>query len=551
MSQQEICLPYRGDIRGLVAIGSELIWITRHREGAPTQIHRFDLASLEHRTVDPGGGGAAVATDGKTIWVADADGGLHSVSPKAKKPKRLATLPAPATRLTVFGGRVLALCGSVAVIGDAGDGKTRQIIELTGQATAAAVNPTGHWIAIGDDQGRVSVYENESATERGDDGFELSESSVIHTGPVTALSFEPDELRFLSTGRDLKLLSTHARGRLEPEDRGRTSMHGSPVAAIVWPNDERFITGAADKTCKTWARGAATQPATLSDGVGKVVDLAVVHHRRPHLAIACTDGSIRVFLLDAAGKFGGPTHRIDDAYAMAARQLSRADAQGRGEGLTNLRQYDDARSVDMLADHLKQETDHAVRRHAAEILAASKHPLAGKRLQSLLGHASETVQLIALDGLLDRSPPGDLQPLDDALSVGQAAVGVAAVQRLTPLAAGDENALARLTAALDHAVIGGSRRGSSRIGIGVSRRQPRGESVGTGRRGGRWSGVGADPAAPTRFDRSGSGPRGDSAGAGRRRRIGAADGVWRFGFGVPRPRRVDPGGRRSDAPAAF
>ena len=63
----------------------------------------------------------------------------------------------------------------------------------------------------------VAVFECETEAAE----FRPSDSAPLHEAAVTALLFEADELRFLSAGADQKLLSTHARGRLEAEDRGR------------------------------------------------------------------------------------------------------------------------------------------------------------------------------------------------------------------------------------------------------------------------------------------------------------------------------------------
>ena len=65
---------------------------------------------------------------------------------------------------------------------------------------------------MGTAKGNVSVFDGEDKSE-----FLISESDKLHDGAVTALLFEPDELRFLSAGADQKLLSTHARGRRYPD----------------------------------------------------------------------------------------------------------------------------------------------------------------------------------------------------------------------------------------------------------------------------------------------------------------------------------------------
>ena len=87
-----------------------------------------------------------------------------------------------------------------------------------------AADPTGQWLAVGTAKGTVAVFECETAAAE----FRLSDSAPLHEAAVTALLFEADELRFLSAGADQKLLSTHARGRLEPRTAAAVPTTSSP-----------------------------------------------------------------------------------------------------------------------------------------------------------------------------------------------------------------------------------------------------------------------------------------------------------------------------------
>ena len=161
----------------------------------------------------------------------------------------------------------------------------------------------------------MAVFDDE-----GKPGFLLSASEKLHEGAVSALLFEPDELRFFSAGADQKLLSTHARGRLEPEDKGRGNNHTDLVTALIWGPGDRLYSGGKDGAIKSWPRVGAVKPATIKDGVGRVVALALVHvHDRPRLVAACDDNTFRIFPIDAAGKLGELSHRVEDTYALAAR----------------------------------------------------------------------------------------------------------------------------------------------------------------------------------------------------------------------------------------
>jgi len=90
-----------------------------------------------------------------------------------------------------------------------------QTLTLPDAGSALAADPGGQWLAAGTSKGVVAVFDGE-----GKDDFQLSESAKLHDGLVTVLLFEPEELRFLSAGADNKLLSTHARGKLEPHHAG-------------------------------------------------------------------------------------------------------------------------------------------------------------------------------------------------------------------------------------------------------------------------------------------------------------------------------------------
>src|SRR5205814_5233165 len=129
---------------------------------------------------------------------------------------------------------------------------------------------TGQWLVVGTAKGTVAVFECETAPAE----FRPSDSAALHEAAVTALLFEADELRFLSAGADQKLLSTHARGRLEAEDRGRGATHEQPITALIAGPLDRFFSGSTDSTLKSWPRAKAARPVTLKDGVGKVVALA-------------------------------------------------------------------------------------------------------------------------------------------------------------------------------------------------------------------------------------------------------------------------------------
>ncbi|WP_442509912.1 HEAT repeat domain-containing protein [Novipirellula sp. SH528] len=439
-------LSYRGDIRAIDSMAKSIVFVTLHREKNATFLYRLDPDKAELSEVPLPTGGHALLVDGEDCWIAGDDSKIYHVAGKAKVAKPLAGgLPQHATSLaSLNGNRLAAMCGDKIVVVDRANGKQRQTIELSEDATTMAADPTGEWLAVGTAKGNVSVFYCE-----GESDLQISESGKLHDAAVTSILFEPDELRFLSAGADQKLLLTHARGKLEPEDRGRGASHSDHVTSMLHVPGERFITTGRDKTCKTWTLVGATRPATLSDGVPKVIDSTLVEiHERPHLALAGEDNSIRLFLIDAGGRFGAETHRYHDAYARATHQFASRDVADRGEAVHALANYDDSRSVEMLAAHIGSESDAKIRLQATELLAKSKHPRVPGLLGPLLRHDDEHVRMAAFVGLRDLRGKTDLGPIELALNATKANIGIAAVEALQPLAKKDDLARQLLIGAL-------------------------------------------------------------------------------------------------------
>jgi ParB family chromosome partitioning protein len=244
------------------------------------------------------------------------------------------------------------------------------------------------------------------------------------------------------------LLSTHARGRLEAEDRGRGAMHEQPITAMVAGPKDRFFTGSADATLKSWPRAKAARPVTLKDGVGKVVALAVVPvHGKPQVVAACDDNTLRFFPLDEEAKFGEAGPRVHGADAWAKHELSQGDPKRREAALRALAGFADTASFKRIAAQMSDDADHEMRLLACRLLGEAADPRAAKALEKGLQHKEEAVRILAFEGLR-RQAPNDLRPLALALKVDKADVGVRAVHALESLAKTDDQARARLTGAL-------------------------------------------------------------------------------------------------------
>jgi ParB family chromosome partitioning protein len=439
---------YRGDLRALAPGEGTLLFVTVHPEGQPTAVYRLDADKLTLTGAPLPAGGRALLATAEALWVAGTDRRVYHLpvqggKPAARDPEFAADLAALAP---LAGERLAVAAGTqVAVLGRR-DGKVLQTLELPEEATCLASDPTGQWVAAGTTGGTVAVFECETAP----DEFRLSDSAPLHEAAVTALLFEADELRFLSAGADQKLLSTHARGRLEAEDRGRGANHTEPIAAMIAGPLDRFLTGSMDCTVKSWPRAKGARPVTLKDGVGKVVGLAVVAvHGKPQMAAACQDNTLRFFQLDEEGKFGDAVVCLHGAEDWADNELAASDPKRREAALRRLAEWADAVSVKRIAKQMTGDADHALRLLACRLLGESTHPRAVKALEKALRHGDGAVRVLAFEGLRRHAGPQDLRPLALALEAEKADVGRRAVQALEELAPRDDRALARLVAALE------------------------------------------------------------------------------------------------------
>src|SRR5262245_31683962 len=388
-----------------------------------------------------------MVTDQETVWVGGTDGRVYScpVERGAATTRGQPLASAPVALALLSNDRIAALVGSEINVLTRKDGKVKQTLTLPEAGTCLAADPTGQWLVAGTSKGNVAVFERQDQPN-----VELSATDRLHEGAVTALLFETEDLRFLSAGADNKLLSTHARGKLEPEDKGRGANHTDQVTAMIWGPLDRFFTGSRDKTVKSWPRTGNMRPVTLKDGVVKVVALALVHlHKKHQIAVVCDDNSIRFFLVDDEGKFGDNTVKVQDAYARAKSELNRDEVPRREAALKELAAYSDTPSIDMLGEQIGTDADHGLRLLGAQLLTASSHPRAPKLLEKWLNHNDEAVRVESFRGLRKHLGETDLKPLDLALKVDKADVGKLAVQALEKLAAKDDQALSRLTEALD------------------------------------------------------------------------------------------------------
>ncbi|OUS26046.1 hypothetical protein A9Q99_19935 [Gammaproteobacteria bacterium 45_16_T64] len=438
-------LPYRGAIKAIEARNNSVFFITHHEENIATPLYQLDLDKMALSELPIVSGANALLVTESDVWVGNVDGRIFHqeklLTQLKVKPDHVVT-----AMVVLEGGRLGVLAGDQVDIINATSGALLQSLPLPEIGTAIASDASGQWIAVGTAKGTVLVYDNEDAA-----GFTLSETDKLHEGAVTALAFDPVELRFLSAGNDNQLLLTHARGKLEPEDRGRGVGHNDNVSAIVQTPGERFITGSGDKSCKSWVRSGGTRPSTCSDNVGAVVDMAIAYiHERPHLVVASED-CIRVITLDAAGKFGHLRHRLHDAYEYAQEELSSNDVACRQLAIKRLAEYGDKQSLALLNQQAQQDRDHGLRKLSAQLIGQSPHTTSVSYLERFFNHKDEMVRISAFTCLKDRLGVGSdlLRSLSLALKAGKEDVGKLAVETLEAMAQDDDRAMTLLIGGLE------------------------------------------------------------------------------------------------------
>jgi len=448
---KNITAHYRGFVQGLITQQHHAIFATRHKEGQPGSLHRFDLSAEVPSLTEAAlaCGASALTSDDKNIYIAGDNGKLYQAELIKGAPKAVSKIAWDEK------DRVIALCmvansqlvllheEHICIVPLKGSAE-EQGFTLEIKASCVAASPDGLWFAVGDTKGHIYVYEYL------DDAWQLSSKAKVHQAKVTTIQFEKNELRFYSAGEDNKLFNTHAQGKLEPLDKGRNSNHQDAIQAITL-GSERFFTAADDKTVKAWPF-AGGQPVTLKETLPKPKHMALIEHLgRAHLIVVGQDQSFTLAALTPDDKFSELRMRIKDGYEWARTQLADRQASERDQGIELLAQYDDKKSLDLLNKHLKNEQSKDTRLAIIDAFEKSKHHYANTLLLDKLadkGHSE--IRLTALEALKKRLDKSDLQAYEKALSTQHIDIGLEALKALAPLAKKDQRAENILIQALQH-----------------------------------------------------------------------------------------------------
>ena len=443
---------YRGQIQGLVSHASKTVFITKHPENQATELYRLDT-STEYTNLQSealAASASALVGNAEQIWLAGTDGKLYSAALDAGKAKALGDLDFSASEvlaLALLAAERLAVLQAkqLSIV----DLKTHQITQTFEQADAAttlASSPDGLWFAVGSHQGKVAVYSAETAKAE----FALSSEGAVHQGQVTALVFAANELQFYSAGTDKKLFLTHARGSLQPLDKGKSSSHEVPITALLL-GKERLFTAASDKSIKAWAYSGG-QPTTLKQGLPSITYLSLIHYLdKPALLVAGSDASLSIVGLTEEEKLGEIKATINDGYAWAKEFAGRTDPEERAKALTLLTSYDDKRAFDLLDNQLKNEQDRSLREQLIKLVAKAKHPRALSLLEAATKDTRhDAVRQQAFKAWEGKVAADDLRPYEVALATNQLDIGKEALKVLAALAKDQPRAEQLLVQALNH-----------------------------------------------------------------------------------------------------
>lgn len=442
-------LVYRGQIEALTTQQQQLLFVTTHPEKQATALYRLQF---EHDKVAqftyplPCGAWQLCADDKQHVWLAGDDGKVYQFKDFKGKPKLIVDTDsdAKASALQHIDGKLLLVQGRQILWIDINSGKILQRLSLSDNSHVAALDPSQQWLAVGLHNGDIAVYQYHDAT------WQFSAQANIHQGQVTALQFEPHELRFYSAGADKKLFNTHAQGELQAIDKGRSSNHNSTIHSIAM-GESRFFTAAYDKTIKAWGY-AGGRPLSLNKGLGKINEIALLEQEQRKLLIAaCTDSSFCMVPLVAGEELNEVRMRIRDLYAWCRDAFQGDDSKQQQQALERLAESDDKKGFEILSQALSNSTDRTLRTQIIKIATASQHPQAGQLLNQALHDTQHgEVRQAALQGLI-KHHPDSLYPYLQALDSEHVDIGSQALQALAKVAAKQPQAEQALIQTLEHA----------------------------------------------------------------------------------------------------
>ena len=354
MSQQ-IALAYRGKICGLVAHQHYLAFVTQHKEQQATALYRLDAHQYPpvlHST-PLSTSATAMIHQQDNIYLAGLDGIIYYGSIVTGQLQVLWHTPqadSPVLALALLANQQLAILQAQQWhIVDISQKQHIQSYSLAQNASRFAASADGSYLVIGDHQGTLSTWKKQ------EDGWHFSAQATLHQGSISALCFEPHQLRFYSAADDKQLLSTHAQGELQALDKGKSSNHTGTINAILF-GEQRFFTASNDASIKAWPISGG-QPSTDKQGLAAVNELAWLEYRGLKHLVAASDDSLFFIAIDGEEKPQQLSLTIRDAYTWAQQQLQQKDPQQQQAALELLSAYDDEQALQLINQQIGKETE--------------------------------------------------------------------------------------------------------------------------------------------------------------------------------------------------
>lgn len=400
MKTRELSYPIRGRVLALCGEGDKLTIATVHSEGRPTPLLRLDLSKADFHSLNlPFVLNAFCAAPNQRFYAADAGGQIYAI--EGDKVTALVKAAGPVLSLKAHGDEVLALQANGIEIFDA-KGKPQQQLSFE-KATAFDLSPTGQWLAVGFEDGRIQAFNREEQAE-----FAAGESVAVHASAVSHLLFDGQELQVISAGTDKKLMMTQLRGRPEVSERSAKG-HDGHITCLMPGFENSFFSSGSDGQVKLWAGGNTRRAPSSTDFKSEIATLGCWQTSTGWRLAVAGKSSITLLPLDEKGKPGEASDRIQLLAGWSKRELGSEDSRIRESALKTLAEFSDKFTLETLAATALNDSDARLRGLAAEALFRLEHADSDETIASLLAGQDTAVGLAAFARLLDR---GKLDPLD-------------------------------------------------------------------------------------------------------------------------------------------
>ena len=331
-------------------------------------------------------------------------------------------------------------------------------------------------LAVGLTSGEICLWFEATGVSQGEEAnaplWRGPLSLTAHEGAVTAIGFVHADNKdyLLSYGQDLKLSQARL-DDLEPMPRSSKGkgLHTQPVGHLITGPLGRFYTLGQDGAVKSWQDAFSNQRPANVDGLGALIDGAIINDPRqskrgawsvnPVLALL-TDDALTFYGLESEpqvdhevdrGKLTEALRGIDGAEAWAKHRLSDREESTRASALSVISAWGDALSLSLLSTVARSDQSPALRGIALNALIVSGHPQAIHIFETLLSSEFPEISVGALKAMCTSYGAESLFPLRQALSKGAEAAGIATIDLLkSRVALRDEPALALLKETINH-----------------------------------------------------------------------------------------------------